>query len=199
MTHRPETRRVVAVHATGSTGPGSLDLAMLEDVVDLVAEMQQVDGALVAASAGERAARDAAWPGMPVLVVDGVDVATGLDALVGVGADEGALVCADAPDLPALLLGKLFSALTSVDVAVCPAEGGGLVALASRVPVPGWLRALNLSLDAPDALAALRAAAPARGLLVGAGWHRVHSVADAMRLDRGLEGWEATRAWLAVE
>lgn len=170
---------------------------MLEDVVDLVAEMSQVDGALVVTRPTESAARAVAWPGMPVLVVDAVDAGSGLRALADDGADEGALVCADAPDLPALLVGKLFSALTSVEVAVCPGEHGDLVALASRLPVPRWLVALELTLDTSDALDRLRAAAPRRGLQIGSGWHRVRTPDDIAKLDPGLEGWEATRAWLA--
>lgn len=190
-------RRVVAVHATGPITPDSLAAAMLEDVVDLVAEMRQVDGALVATPATDRAARAVAWPSMPVLVVDDVEVAAGLRALADHGADEAALVCADAPDLPALLIGKLFSALTTVEVAVCPGESGELIALASRLPVPEWLAALGLSPDATDALDRLRAAAPRRGLQIGSGWHRVRTPADVVRLDPGLEGWEATRSWRA--
>lgn len=191
-------RRVVAVHATGPIAPDSLAAAMVEDVVDLVAEMRQVDGALVVTSAGEQAARAVAWPSMPVLVVDDIDVAVGLRALADAGADEAALVCADAPDLPALLLGKLFSALTTVEVAVCPGQSGELIALASRLPVPEWLTALGLSLDASDALDRLRSAAPRRGLQIGSGWHRVRTTDDVVHLDPGLEGWEATRAWLAT-
>jgi hypothetical protein len=182
---------------TEAAAPDSLAVAMLEDVVDLVAEMRQVDGALVATAAGESAARAVGWPNMALLVVDAADVASGLDALAGIGADEGALVCADAPDLPALLVGKLFSALTTVEVAVCPGERGELVSLASRLPVPEWLAALGLTLDATDALDRLRAAAPRRGVQIGSGWHRVRTPDDVARLDPGLEGWEATRAWLA--
>jgi glycosyltransferase A (GT-A) superfamily protein (DUF2064 family) len=191
------TRRVVAVQVTAAPAPDSLQAAMLEDVVDLVAEMQQVEGALVTTAGAEPAARAAAWPGMPVLIVDSTDVATGLGALNAAGADEAAVVCADAPDLPALLLGKLFSALTSVDAAVCPAETGELVALASRLPIADWLAPLALTLDATDALERLRATAPRRGLQIGSGWHRIRTAADAGRLDPGLEGWETTRAWLS--
>jgi hypothetical protein len=106
------------------------------------------------------------------------------------------VVAPDAPDLPALLLGKLHSALTSAQVAVCPAEGGGLVAIASRLPVPEWLRAADPMLDDADVLARLSAAAPRRSFVVGAGWHRVRSEEDLHRLDPGLEGWEATRTLL---
>ena len=190
-------RRVVAVLAPADAEPGSFAAAMLEDVVDLVAEMQQVDGALVTTTAGRDAAAAVAWPGMPVLVADSTDVDAALAAVRAAGADEAAVVCADAPDLPALLVGKLFSALTGVEVAVCPADSGALVAVASRLPVPTWLVELGLSVDAADALDRLRAAAPRRGLQVGSGWHRVRTPDDVVRLDPGLEGWEATRLWLA--
>lgn len=170
---------------------------MLEDVVDLVAEMQQVEGALVATVEAEHVARAVAWPGMAVLVVAADDLGTAMNALTAAGADEAAVVAADTPDLPALLLGKLFSALTSAEVAVCPADGGDLVAVASRLPVPEWLADLDLSLDASDALVTLRRSAPRRALHVGSGWHRIHAADDVVRLDPGLEGWEATRVWLA--
>jgi hypothetical protein len=190
-------KRIVAVRVSAAIAPDSFEAAMLEDVVDLVAEMHHVDGALVATEPAESAARAAAWPGMPVVVVAADDAAAGLDALLSVGADEAALLCADAPDLPALLLGKLFSALTSAEVAGCPAPSGELVAIASRLPVPAWCAETRIGLDSADAVASLRAAAPQRALQVGSGWHRVRTIADRSRLDPGLEGWETTRAWLA--
>jgi len=180
--------------------PDSLEAAMLEDVVDLIAGMQQVEGALVAVGPAVETAQRAAWPGMAVLgVLDDmtIHVPTCLTGVHVTGADEAALVCADAPDLPPLLIGKLFSALTTVQVAVCPADDGRLVALAARLPAADWLDATAVSLDDADALSQLRAAAPPRALVVGSGWHRVHGVADAMRLDTGLEGWDATREWLS--
>jgi len=173
---------------------------MLEDVVDMVAGMQQVQGALLAVGPAIESAQRAAWPGMNVLGVldaDDIDAATGLFGVHVAGADEGALLCPDAPDLPPLLIGKLFSALTTAEVAVCPAADGRLVAVAARLPAAGWLDAAGVDLDDDDALPRLRAAAPSRTLAVGSGWHRVRGVADAMRLDPGLEGWDATRAWLS--
>lgn len=198
------TRRVVAVLASsprGAAPPGvddaSMCAAMLEDVVDLVAGMEQVEAALVSPAAVADVARRLIWPGMPVVTIDeGAPLATALEALHDLGADEATVVCADAPDLPPLLLGKLHSALTSAGVAVCPAEGGGLVALAARLPVADWVRDAAPRLDDPDAVAALRAAAPRRALHVGAGWHRIRTPADVARLDPGLEGWDATRALL---
>jgi hypothetical protein len=205
-------RRVVAVLARPARSlaphrqlapPGVDDdafaLAMVEDVVDLVAGMQQVDAALALAPEFE-AARDTVWPGMPVCALTaGFDVVDVLHALAGLGADEGTVVVGDAPDLPPLLLGKLHSALTGAQVAVCPADGGGLVALAARLPAADWLRKTDKPVDPDDLeiLAALRRVAPARGMHTGPGWHRIRRPEDVVRLDPGLEGWEATRALLS--
>jgi glycosyltransferase A (GT-A) superfamily protein (DUF2064 family) len=174
-----------------------LAAAMLEDVVDLVAGMQQVQPAIVVTPAGAGAAERVRWPGMTVVTLPAaVTTVEALAALGAAGADEGTVICADAPDLPALLVGKLHSALTTAEVAVAPADGGGLVALAARLPAPAWLAASGVDLDLPEALARLRTAAPRRALSVGAGWHRIRSREDLDTLDAQLEGWESTRALL---
>jgi glycosyltransferase A (GT-A) superfamily protein (DUF2064 family) len=188
-------RRVVAVQASAATD--AFALAMLEDVVDLVEAMREVDAALAVPAGADDAVRAVTWPGMPVVDVPAQpSVCDVLDALAAVGADEAAVVGPDVPDLPALLLGKLHSALTGAEVAVCPADDGRLVALASRLPAPEWLRASSATLDGEDVVRRLRAHAPRRALHVGPGWHRIRGREDAGRLDPGLEGWEATRAVL---
>lgn len=190
-------RRVVAVQAGTATEP--LALAMLEDVVDLVEAMREVEAALAVSDGAADEVRAVTWPGMPVVDVPATPSACDvLDALAAIGAEEAGIVCADAPDLPVLLLGKLHSALTGAEVAVCPAADGRLVALASRLPVPDWLRASQATLDDPDVVRRLRAQAPRRGLHVGPGWHRIRGAQDAGMLDRGLEGWDATRAVLGL-
>ncbi|MGH3240982.1 MAG: hypothetical protein ACRDNL_11430, partial [Spirillospora sp.] len=90
--------------------------------------------------------------------------------------------------------------------AACAAHQGdrvpgphGLVALAARLPLPGWLDVVlrEVDLDTPDALARLRTAAPRPGLVPqGPGWHRLRTPHDLRFLDPGLEGWENTRALL---
>ena len=187
-------RRVVAVVATASGDP--LALAMLEDTVDLVTQMREVEPALALPADADPRAHEVTWPGTLTVPAAGAAVVPVLDALAGAGADEAAAVAGDVPDLPPLLLGKLHSALTGAQVAVCPSYDGTLIAVASRLPVPGWLRDLSPALDDPDALASLRAAAPARSLHVGPGWHRIRTADDLARLDPRLEGWEATRAVL---
>jgi glycosyltransferase A (GT-A) superfamily protein (DUF2064 family) len=206
------TRRMVAVLArpahelaphTRLAPPGVDDaafaLAMTEDVVDMVAGMEEVEAALALAPNFD-AARQTTWPGMPVCELSaGFTLVDVLDALAVLGADEGTVVSNDAPDLPPLLLGKLHSSLTAAEVACCPADGGGLVALAARLPVAEWLREADfpVNLDSEEILSALRRVAPRRSLQIGAGWHRIRRPEDVVRLDPGLEGWDATRALLS--
>ncbi len=107
------------------------------------------------------------------------------------------LVAPDVPDLPGLILAKVFSALSSTRVAAAPALRGGLTAVGCRLPPPDWLAALDLDLDDPEAERRLRAAAPRRQLRITKPWRRMRSPADVATLDPGLEGWEATRNLLS--
>lgn len=203
------TGRVVAVLARASPAlPRELVLAMLEDVVDLVTDSPLVTPVLVVAAGLDVPAERITWPGTPVV---GVGADPTLAEVVGATADAMAgadpppvavaVLAADVPDLPGLLLGKLFSALAGprrVDVAVCPAEGGGLVAACVSWPLAGWLSDLRARLDDSDAAATLREAAPVGAVASVPGWHRIRAPGDRARLDPGLEGWEATRAVFAV-
>jgi hypothetical protein len=193
---QPAAQRVVAVVAgTPPDLPADLAAAMLSDVVDLVTSTPQVAPAVLATAARLEAARTASWPGTPLVVVaDTASLGRLLAAVPAAGMLAVAVIAADAPDLPGLLLGKLFRAVSGrVGVACCPAEPEGLVAVAARLPLPDWLLESDVRLDDPDALPALHAAAPPRGLSLTPGWHRVRSIADSHRLDPGLEGWDATR------
>ncbi|MER6815089.1 hypothetical protein ABT299_37965 [Spirillospora sp. NPDC000708] len=189
-------------------------LAMLEDVYEVAAGLEFVTAALVADPDGPADAESITWPGTPI--VRDPAPAAAFAALHALGAHEAALIVPDAPDLPPLLLGKLFRALGSAPAAACQAaDGNGLVALAARLPLPAWLAAAldepgtahgepgtahggpGTVLDAPDGLARLRAAAPRPGLVPqGPGWHRIRTPADLRFLDPGLEGWDNTRALL---
>lgn len=204
------TRRLVGVLATPRVFPrGELRAAMVEDVYETVAGLALVEAVLLFEEGDPDADALAAltWPGTPVLRLapsaPGPTPATpaalpALTALAGLGADQATVVAADAPDLPGLMVGKLHRGLGFADVAVLPSAGGGLVAMAVPVSVPGWVSATGVDLDTPDALARLRAAAPRRtAVSVGPGWHRVRSADDVATLDRGLEGWEVTRAVLS--
>jgi hypothetical protein len=192
------TERVVAVLARASaTLPAGLSRAMLSDVVDLVADTPQVESVLAVAG-GYDGAATVTWPGTRVVQVSAAPTVAEVLQASGPAAAVAAVV-PDAPDLPTLLFGKLFSALTGrrgASLAICPAEGGGLVAAAAPVPLADWVGALAVGFDDADAVDLLRVGAPPGGLSVGPGWHRVREISDTARLDPGLEGWDATRAYL---
>lgn len=195
----PPRRRMVAVLPASpwrGGDDGQLRRAMTEDVVELVTGLDVVEPVLVLGPADPPEWADLAWPGTPVRTVAGrgVEVLADLHAQ---GALLGAVVAGDAPDLPGLLVGKCFRALSSAQVSVCPAADGTLVALAAHLPVPDWLVESGVGLDSAGAVALLSAAAPnRRALSVGPGWHRVRGRGDLARLDPGLEGWEQTRRLL---
>ncbi|SFO67493.1 hypothetical protein SAMN04489713_108298 [Actinomadura madurae] len=182
--------------------PEEFRLALLEDTYEVVAGLELVTSALVLDPPDQPDAEAVTWPGTPILREP--SPAGAFAALHALGAGAAALVAPDAPDLPPLLIGKLFRALGSAPAAACRAEGAlagghGLVALAARLPLPGWLvTALrDVDLDTPDALTRLRAAAPRPGLVPqGPAWHRLRTLDDLRLLDPGLEGWENTRALL---
>jgi glycosyltransferase A (GT-A) superfamily protein (DUF2064 family) len=192
------TARFVAVLAgrAVATPPGAdraeFRLAVLEDTYEVVAGLEFVTPVLALTEPDEDA-EAITWPGTEVVRTSGLGAL--LDELAALGAEQAAVVAHDAPDLPPLLLGKLFRALGSGDVAICPAKDGGLVALAVRLPAPSWLKEIDL--DTPDAPSRLRAAAGRPGAVrSGPGWHRLRTPADLSRLDPGLEGWDNTRVLL---
>lgn len=208
------TRRLVAVVALATVGsatqkppfpPASLRAAMAEDVYEMVAGLELVEPVLVVP---EEPTHDVdelpldlseiVWPGTLVLpATSGTTHSALLGQLAQLGADEAVLVTGDAPDLPSLLIGKLHRGLASAEVAVLPASDGGLVALATRCPLPEWFGSLPVGLDTTDAVHQLQQRAPHRAsVFVGPGWHRVRAIEDVQRLDPGLEGWDVTRAAL---
>lgn len=201
------TNRLVAVLAAGDSAaaappgvePEEFRLALIEDTYEVVAGMELLRAALAVYPPDQAAAESLVWPGTPVLELDPRrdPVPEAFAAMRSYGAEQCAVVAPDAPDLPPLLVGKLFRALGRADVAVCPAAGGGLVAYAVRLPPPDWALGSGVDLDTPDAPARLRAAAPRPGAVrTGPGWHRLRTRGDLARLDPALEGWETTRALL---
>jgi len=211
----------VRAAAPPGTDPGQFGLAVIEDACDLVAELELVTPAIAVShearqELGERAVEELAWPGTALIRLDPAAsdglglVAQTLRSLEALGAAQGVVLAADAPDLPILLIGKLLRALGGsarrADVAVCPADGGGLVAIAAWLPVADWVAGIvsasdlsngTVELDLADATDRMRRCAPRRSAVqVVPGWHRLRSPADVGRLDPGLEGWPATRGLL---
>ncbi|MEH0935604.1 hypothetical protein [Micromonospora psammae] len=195
------TRRVlVALLAPVAWSPPGIDLsawraALAEDVVDLLATLAEVETAVAVTAADRSLAEAVVWPGTVIHEVPEPTVNAVLATLTD--HDQAAVVAADAPDVPGLTLGKLLRPLTSRPVALAPVEGGGpgLLGVASRLPVPGWLPPLDLDTALP---ADVRRAAPAPAdVAVTAGWRRLRGPADLAALDPAVEGWEATRALLS--
>lgn len=194
-------RVVVALLGPVSWAPPGIDrgtwrAALAEDVVDLLATLSQVEPA-IAATATDRPLADAvAWPGMPVYDVPTVTVTAALAAAAKDGYDEAAVIAADAPDVPGLILGKLLRPLATRTLAAAPAghDGAGLLGVASRLPVPGWLPEFDLD---SGSVPALRAAAPRPAeVAVTPAWRRLRGPRDLATLDPAVEGWDATRTLL---
>ena len=201
MTAEPLGPRRLAVvsarHGAGAATPPGLDpaafaRAALADTYEVLADLGEVTSAV----AGPAEVEELLWPGslhLPDLRP------LELAALVTPDWDELVVVPADTPDLPGLVLAKVFKVLHRSDVVVAPERGGtGCVALGVRLPVADWLHDhAGVDLDT-DPYEQLLAAAPARGRCVRApDWHRLRTPRGLRRLDPGLEGWEETRALLA--
>ncbi|MFB9206058.1 hypothetical protein ACFFV7_33025 [Nonomuraea spiralis] len=165
--------------------------AVAEDTYELVAGLELVTPVLITSVPG---LEEIVWPGTEIITIEpGEPLRAVLGRLPG---DQAAVIGADAPDLPPLLVGKLFRELGRAEITVCPAEGGGAVALACSLPLPGWA---DPDLDDPDVVATLRAQAPGpRRVATTPGWHRLRTFGDVERLDPGLEGWDNTRALIAA-
>ncbi|MFC6014814.1 hypothetical protein ACFP2T_01195 [Plantactinospora solaniradicis] len=178
------------------TDPARWRSALAEDVVDLVATLNEVEPAIGATPADRALADAVAWPGMPVYDLPVNRVGAALAAATEDGYDQAAVIVADAPDVPGLILGKLLRPLTSRTVAIAPAAGPGpgLLGLATRLPAPDWLPEVDL--DAAD-VGLVRAAAPRPAeVAVTPGWRRLREAADLATLDPAVEGWDTTRVLL---
>jgi hypothetical protein len=171
--------------------------ALTEDTYELLADLAQVDVAVAVVGADDSslaAIRDLTWPGTPVYAVSGASPVLTAIELAGPAAAVVA-VSYDVPDLPGLLIGKLFRALGSADIAVTPATDGSLAAIGVNLPIASWVQDAAPTFD--TTLAELEAVKPRRhAVAVGPGWHRLRSNADLAQLDPGLEGWDATRSLL---
>ncbi len=191
---------VVALLTTVSWAPPGIDreawrAALAEDVVDLLAPLPQVQPAIAAVAADLPLAAKIGWPGMPVYELKQAGPRAALEAAAADGHERAAVIFADAPDLPAMLVGKLLRPLSTREVAVAPAVDGGLLGVAARLPVPAWLPELD---PETGTVAVARSAAPSPTLVAATpAWHRMRTPLDVHRLDPALDGWDATRALLS--
>lgn len=191
---------MVALLTPVTWSPPGVDLAawraaLAEDVVDLLARLAQAEPAIAAIAADVPLAREIAWPAMPIYEVATPTLVPVFAAAEKDGFDQAAVLAADAPDVPGMILGKLLRPLSSKPVTVAPAgPGGAVLAVAANLPVPGWLA--DADLDTATAMT-LRRKAPQPSLVESTpDWRRLRGPADLATLDPALEGWENTRALL---
>jgi len=198
MSTEPRRLAVVsAAHSAASAAPPGIDPAAfahacLADAYEVLADLIDVNSAI----AGPDSAAELLWPGSRRLPADS-SIAQ-LAGLLRDEVDELVVIPADAPDLPGLVLAKIFKVLHRVDVAIAPQRGGtGCVAIGVAVPLADWIEPDLLDLDGqPHAQLAADRSLRARWSLAP-DWHRLRIPADVHRLDPGLEGWEQTRALLS--
>jgi hypothetical protein len=193
-------RRLALVHAghsASAAAPDGLDKdafawACLADCYEVAADLVGVASGI----AGPPQVADLLWPGAWHLPGDlGV---LELARRVAGGVDEFVVLTADAPDLPGLVLAKMFRVLHRVDLVVAPQRnGGGCVALGVALPLRDWLTEDLLDLDRSP-VPQLPSGRPGRSRwALAPPWHRLQTPDHLARLDPGLEGWEQTRALLA--
>jgi Guanylyl transferase CofC like len=171
--------------------PGAFAAACLADSYEVVAGLTDVQSGI----AGPAQAAELLWPTDRLWPID--IALPDLAAEVSGEIDELVVVPADVPDLPALVLAKVFRALQRADIVIAPERAGsGCVAIGISVPMATWIPR-QLSLDS-NPIAQLQAAAPRRNrFAVAPEWHRLRTPTAVERLDPGLEGWEETRALLS--
>ncbi|MFF5293833.1 hypothetical protein [Paractinoplanes globisporus] len=194
-------RRVVAALLVPVPwSPPGVDLrawrtALAEDVVDLLARLAQAEAAIATTPADRELADEIAWPGMRVYEIPTPTYLPVLTAAAADGFDQAAVIAADAPDLPGMILGKLLRPLENKAVAVASGgPGNGLLGLATSLPAPAWLE--DHELDTASA-ALLRKTAPQPGDVSSTPeWRRLRGPAELASLDPALEGWDNTRALL---
>jgi hypothetical protein len=171
--------------------PTAFGAACLLDSYEVVADLIGVESGI----AGPASVAEMLWPGALHLPAD-ITVPVMARQLSDV-ADELVVIPADLPDLPGLVLAKLFKVLHRTDIAIAPEQDGeGCAAIGVSLPLADWLPDDAFDLD-HNPYERLSAIAPRRsGCTLAPAWHRLRTPADLRQLDPGLEGWEETRALL---
>jgi hypothetical protein len=114
--------------------PDEFARALAEDTYEIVAGLDLVEPVIIAAGVG--GLDEIAWPGTRVLTVAPTATLPDIFAALLPFGEQAVVISGDAPDLPPLLIGKLFRELGRATIAITPAESGGAVALAAHLPYP---------------------------------------------------------------
>jgi hypothetical protein len=172
--------------------PETFAEACLLDSYEVVADLIDVRSGI----AGPAWVAELLWPGALHLPAD--TTVSAIARQLSDEADELVVVPADVPDLPGLVLAKLFKVLHRTDIAIAPEHrGGGCVAIGVSLPLADWIPQDGFDLD-QNPFARLSAIAPRRSrCTLTPTWHRLRTPADVAQLDPNLEGWEETRALLS--
>jgi hypothetical protein len=172
--------------------PAAFAAACLLDSYEVVADLIGVESGI----AGPPSVSEMLWPGALHLLAD-ITVPVMARQLSDV-VDELVVIPADLPDLPGLVLAKLFKVLHRTDIAIAPErDGEGCTAIGVSLPLADWIPDDAFDLD-HNPYERLSAIAPRRSrCALAPAWHRLRTPVDLRRLDPGLEGWEETRALLA--
>ena len=171
--------------------PAAFAAACLLDSYEVVADLIGVESGI----AGPPSVSEMLWPGALHLPAD-ITVPV-MARQLGDVADELVVIPADLPDLPGLVLAKLFKVLHRTDIAIAPErDGEGCTAIGVSLPLADWVPEDAFDLD-HNPFERLSATAPRRSrCTLAPAWHRLRTPVDLRRLDPGLEGWEETRALL---
>jgi hypothetical protein len=194
-TDRRRLAVVLARHravAPAGIDAGRFVAASLSDSYEVAAALVDVDATI----AGPPEAADLLYPGARLLPAD-ADLTSLAGSATDDGYDEVVFLPADAPDLPGLVIAKMFKALQQAAVCVAPERGGtGCVGVGVALPVADWVE-LPADLDS-DPRPRLQSLAPRRSRVVTTpDWHRLRTSGAVTRLDPDLEGWEETRLLLS--
>ena len=171
--------------------PATFAAACLLDSYEVVADLIGVESGI----AGPPSVSEMLWPGALHLPAD-ITVPV-MARQLGDVVDELVVIPADLPDLPGLVLAKLFKVLHRTDIAIAPErDGEGCTAIGVSLPLADWIPDEAFDLD-HNTFERLSAIAPRRSrYALAPPWHRLRTPADLRRLDPGMEGWEETRALL---
>jgi hypothetical protein len=117
--------------------PGAFAQALAEDVADLITELPGLDPVIGCTPEHRALAEAVSWPGTRLVPLPPGGAALALlAALAELGYDEAALIAPDVPDLPGLLVAKVFSGLAGALVGIVPALPTGRLDLPPLTRIP---------------------------------------------------------------